>query len=711
MDELLFEACTVAERYKYDRVELEHVIFVLLSRPDLQETDGQTAAIHDEISMTLDSGFRFWRKRNGVQFPRLIISDQVMRALERSEAEHAPLLPYLLSEMGQEPSSVNSPDSFEGSLPDLDELLDEIEREKAAFGFDRMCDDVFSEQERSDATGQRAFSPDRKEGGADLKSEQRAFAETSAQPDTKTSPETPKTAEKSSLSSKERLEAKRAVERSIRDLTALYLSGELDPVIGRDREIDEVCRVLMRRRKSNVLLVGEPGVGKTALMEGVAAHVARSGDPALSSRPVLQASLGALVSGARYRGDFEIRMELLIEHAIGRNAILFFDEMQMLVGAGATAERGMDGANLLKPALARDGMSLVGATTHEEAASIRADPALMRRFEQIVVNEPDEDLMRSILPEASGPYLAHHGVKADGRVLDRLVDFADRYMPDRRFPDKAFDLLDASCVLARVSGQTSLKVEHIRNAVRQLGGTLPAPSSSGSDERRDVLDRMSHRLSKRVGGHPDAVREISKLVWAGDLNRPVIAQLAGPEGIGRRTLARELARLLAEPLCELDMAAGPEQVRQSIQSNVRPGTRSVFLLNVPHDQNLVCEGFLKEILSSGEMTSETGKRVSLNGVVILVRADSERSVIGFGKTEHDTLMDMTGIERIRLHPFEGDRLALAVRFELERLSRIWSDSGVSRPVPSLETILYEVQGPISRWSDIVRVCQEIVLRE
>lgn len=711
MDELLFEACTVAERYKYDRVELEHVIFVLLSRPDLQETDGQTAAIHDEISMTLDSGFRFWRKRNGVQFPRLIISDQVMRALERSEAEHAPLLPYLLSEMGQEASSVNSPDSFEGNLPDLDELLDEIEREKAAFGFDRMCDDVFSEQEGSDATGQRAFSPHHKEGGADLKSEQRVFAETSAQPDTKTSPEPPKAAEKSSLSSKERLEAKRAVERSIRDLTALYLSGELDPVIGRDREIDEVCRVLMRRRKSNVLLVGEPGVGKTALMEGVAAHVARSGDPALSRRPVLQASLGALVSGARYRGDFEIRMELLIEHAIGRNAILFFDEMQMLVGAGATAERGMDGANLLKPALARDGMSLVGATTHEEAASIRADPALMRRFEQIVVNEPDEDLMRSILPEASGPYLAHHGVKADGRVLDRLVDFADRYLPDRRFPDKAFDLLDASCVLARVSGQTSLKVEHIRNAVRQLGGTLPEPEGADQKSRKDLVLRMSRRLSQRVGGHPDAVLKVSELVWSRDLNRPAVAQLLGPEGIGRRTLAREVAGLLGERLFELDMGAGAEKVRQAMQTSLRPGARSVFLLNVPNDMCRVCADFVKEVLSSGAVTSETGKRVSLNGAVVLIRANSEKSSIGFGNTRSENLITTLSIESVDMGPFDGDRLRLAVSFELERLSRIWSDSGESRPIPSVKSVLGDVCGPISSWSEIVQVCREFSSRE
>lgn len=694
MDRLLYDACAVAEAHRYDRIEPEHLLFALLSRPDLRTEEELCGYDPFELALTLDAGFRYWRKRSDVKVPRLIISDRVMQVLELTEAGQARLLPSLLDEMRFSASVVKRPSRFREPLPDLDAILDEVEREQA--GFDRICDDVFRGRVTAKSTGPRSPAAQQPDPDAELLTEPRE--EKGARP----------SQDRSSLSGKERQEAKRAVERSIRDLTALHHAGELDPVIGREPEIDQVCRVLMRRRKSNVLLVGEPGVGKTALMEGVAARIATSTDPALSRRPVLQASLGALVAGARYRGDFEIRMELLVEHALARKAILFFDEMQMLIGAGATAERGMDGANLLKPVLARDGMSLVGATTHEEAQVIREDPALIRRFEPVTLSEPDPELMRTILAGAAGPYLAHHDVRAEARVLNRLIEFADRYLPDRRFPDKAFDLLDAACVETRVSGRRVLRVENLRAAVRQLGGTLPAPDAPADPRADRDAERMALRLADRVGGHPDAVREVASLVWAGDRSGPVLVQLAGPRGVGRRTLAREVSRLLGGPLRELDLDAGPDRLRGAILAGLRPGSRTAFLLNAREGLDSGSRDLLSALVSTGTVSSETGRRVSLDGTVFFIRQGAERRPVGFNPNTADALTKISNIKSVEMRSFAGEALRDAVRFELGRLSRLWSDSGVSRPVPDVETVLYGVDGPVSSWSEIVRICEAAI---
>lgn len=690
MDKLLFQACAFAETYKSDRVEAGHLVMALMTRDDPQAKRDLLGLPEDEVTGTLEAGFRFLRRRHGVEAPRLVVPYRVLHLLERSLGSDVFPLQELMLELGATPSPAD-PAPFE-PLPHLDDLLDAVEREQALNGFGRICNDVFARGGGPAAAGPGAKAPDKGAEDAELKADQKGGGGSGSAP------------EKASLSGKERAEAKRAVERSIRDLTALVRAGELDPVVGRDAEIDQVCRVLMRRRKSNVLLVGEPGVGKTALMEGVAARIAASADPVLRRRPVLQASLGALVAGARYRGDFEIRMELLVEHALERGAVLFFDEMQMLIGSGATAERGMDGANLLKPVLARDGMSLVGATTNEEAAVIRADPALMRRFEPVVVNEPDPELMREIVAGAAAPYLTHHGVRAEARVLDRLVEFADRYLPDRRFPDKAFDLLDAACVQARLAGHTLLRVEAIRAAVRQLGGALPGGTGPDPEARRAAERRMIARLSERVGAQPEAVRRLAELLCAPDRSGPVIARLSGPDGVGRRTLARELARTLGGALVELDAGLGSERVRSGVLAAARPGTRPVVLINDEDGADQGVTELIRGRASTGGLRSDQGRLADLSGAVILLRGANNRRPVGFQREETHHHVTSSNITSIHFYIFSGDRLKEAVQFELNRLSRLWSDSGISRPVPDVETVLNGTLKPELTWSEITRLC-------
>ena len=690
IDELLYEACQVAEIYKYDRVEAVHVVYALLrDEGRLNEID-LCGLEPDHLMSDLEQGFRFWRKRLGVEHPRLLISDAVMTVLEESQQDPLNLIRRLLASTST--ARPENPPHLSDPLPDLDELLDTVERERAQMGFEDICEDVFHPHYNPAENMEDPQPKERAVSDEDLRSQSQGDHKPNAVP------------EKSSLSAKERAEAMRAVERSIKDLTQQCLSGQLDPVIGRDLEIDKICQVLMRRRKSNVLLVGEPGVGKAALMEGVAARMAGSPDPALSSRPVLQASLGALVAGARYRGDFEVRMELLVDHATSRHAVLFFDEMQMLVGSGATAERGMDGANLLKPVLARDGMSLVGATTNEEAEVIRKDPALMRRFEPVMVDEPDPELMREIIAGGAHPYLTHHAIKADSRILDRMIDFADRYIPDRRFPDKAFDLLDASCVQARISGRDRINVENIRTAVRQLGGTLPSDQTGLTSERIRVERRILNHLSGRIGGHPDAIRHVARTVAHRIGSEPVVLQLDGPAGVGRRTVSRELSRAISGHFIEIDASSGPQAIRAALISGARPGVSTVILLNMDIPSDPAINDLMKDIRSTRSVRSDLGATADMRSTIIMLRNMTAGKQIGFSTGTQNPPLFVQGAEILEMPGFTGERLLDAVRFELARLSRVCSDAGQSRPVPDPDDLIPQVGGQVGTWSELVDLC-------
>src|SRR2546429_6374340 len=241
-----------------------------------------------------------------------------------------------------------------------------------------------------------------------------------------------------------------------RDLTQLAREGKLDPVIGREQEIERVIQILARRTKNNPVLIGEPGVGKTAIVEGLAQKIVNHDVPdVLVNKRLLQLDLGALVAGTKYRGQFEERLKAVMkEIRQSENVVLFLDELHTLIGAGA-AEGAIDASNMLKPALARGELQCIGATTLDEYRKyIEKDGALERRFQPIMVDQPSVEDTIQILMGLRDKYEAHHGVKITDEAVVQAVKLADRYMNDRFFPDKAIDVIDEACARARLSVST-----------------------------------------------------------------------------------------------------------------------------------------------------------------------------------------------------------------------------------------------------------------
>jgi ATP-dependent Clp protease ATP-binding subunit ClpC len=410
------------------------------------------------------------------------------------------------------------------------------------------------------------------------------------------------------------------------DLTDLARAGKLDPVIGRGDEIEQTIEVLARRTKNNPVLIGEAGVGKTAIVDGIAERIVDGDVPdILIGRRVVQLDLSGMVAGTRYRGDFEERITKVIaeirEH--GDELIIFIDEMHTVVGAGAGSEGGIDAGNMLKPALARGELHVIGATTQEEYRRyVEKDPALERRFQPVFVPEPTVDDTIEILRGLRDRYEAHHQVRFTDDALVAAAELADRYIPDRFLPDKAIDLVDQAGARVRLRSHTPTtdvrQLEHrleqlwrdkqqavteehyerasqLRDQILELRSRIDAAKSGGTgavpevgpeeiaeiisrstgvplsqltEQERDRLVRLEEELHRRVVGQDEAVAAVAEAIrrsraGLGDPNRPVGSFLfLGPTGVGKTELARALAEALfghSDRLIRLDMSEYSER--------------------------------------------------------------------------------------------------------------------------------------------------------
>jgi ATP-dependent Clp protease ATP-binding subunit ClpC len=335
-----------------------------------------------------------------------------------------------------------------------------------------------------------------------------------------------------------------------RDITRLARQGKLPIVIGREEEQQQITEILLRHGKNNVLLLGDPGVGKTSVIEQLAQNIVNGTVPEKLKRiRLVEISTNNLVSGTVYRGQFEERLsQILAEITEAKNIIIVIDEFHTLVGSGTTVGSSLDAANILKPALARGELTCIGITTYDDYSKhIKKDAALSRRFENVSVLEPSEEETRLILDGIVQQYEDHHSVKVETVALDMIVQLAARYLLSRRFPDKAIDILSRACSRAEIQNFSSVDSSIITSIVSELAGTPVMGQLESSMQQ--VLSNLQETLQQVVIGQEKAVNTVSQairlsLTGLRDSDRPKgVFMFVGPSGVGKTELAKSLAQI------------------------------------------------------------------------------------------------------------------------------------------------------------------------
>jgi len=481
------------------------------------------------------------------------------------------------------------------------------------------------------------------------------------------------------------------------DLNAAAKEGRTDPLIGRETEVAEIVQIIARRTKNNVVLVGEPGVGKTAIAEGLALKIVRGEVPAtLAKSTVYSLDVGALVAGTRFRGDFEERMKLLLK-ALGmiEGAILFIDEIHTIMDAGAGSKGSLDVANLLKPALAKGTLRCIGSTTFEEYRKhFEKDRALIRRFKKVMVDEPSIADAKLILRGLKGAYETYHGVTYTDAAIDAAVELTAKYIHGALLPDKAIDVMDNAGARQRVAPEDQrLTVIDVAQIEAEVSRVAKIPLTEVSADESERLARLEDDLRAAVFGQDKAITTLVDAVFvtrAGlrEPNKPAGSYLfAGPTGVGKTEVARRLAKTLGVPLVKFDMSEYMEKHSVSKLIGAPPGYVGYGeggsgngLLTNAIDQSPSCVLLLDEIekahediynillqvMDDGRLTNSDGKTVSFRNVILIMTSNAgasaaEKNPIGFGRSEVPQ-MDDKAIKRTFTPEFRN-RLDAVVTFD------------------------------------------------
>ena len=455
------------------------------------------------------------------------------------------------------------------------------------------------------------------------------------------------------------------------NLNVKAAEGRIDPLIGRDREVDRTIQVLCRRTKNNPLYVGDPGVGKTAIAEGLALRISTGEVPDVLKEAVIYAlDMGQLLAGTRYRGDFEERLKAVMKKVEGDpNAILFIDEIHTIIGAGATSGGAMDASNLLKPALQSGDLRCIGSTTYKEFRSyFEKDRALARRFQKIDVAEPSLPDTIKILQGLKSRYESHHGVRFTHAALKTAAELAGRYINDRKLPDKAIDVIDEAAAAQNLTPPSRRKHVIGQKEIEATVATMARiPSKNVSSDDKTALQTLETDLKRMVFGQDAALSALSsaiKLSRAGlrEPEKPIGSYLfSGPTGVGKTEAARQLSEILGVKLIRFDMSEYMERHTVSRLIGAPPGyvgfdqgglltdavdqtPHAVLLLDEIEKAHPDLFNILLQVMDHGRLTDSNGKSVDFRNVVLIMTTNAGASemtkqLIGFGrgqKTDADT---------------------------------------------------------------------------
>ncbi len=439
-----------------------------------------------------------------------------------------------------------------------------------------------------------------------------------------------------------------------RDLTELARNGKLDPVIGRDEEVERVVSILARKSKNNPVLVGEPGVGKTAIVEGLAQRIVAGNVPeSLRDKRVLALSIGPLVAGTKYRGEFEGRVKRILDEVrkASRDIVLFIDELHTLVGAGA-AEGSLDMSSMIKPELARGDLQCVGATTFDEYRKyIEADAALERRFQPVMVEEPTIEQTVAILRGLRAGYSKHHNVTIGDDALEAAASLSARYIADRFLPDKAIDLMDeaAATTALRNRGEVAMPVVDAQRVADVVTKWTGIPQATLTETQSNNLLALESSLAKRVIGQEQAISSVSEAIRrsrAGlhDPRKPLGSFLfMGPSGVGKTELAKTLAAQLfgtEDALVRIDLSEFTESHTVSRLLGAPPGYQGhdeagqltepvrrrpycVILFDELEKAHPDVAAVLLQILDDGRVTDAKGRTIDFRHALIIMTTNTE----------------------------------------------------------------------------------------
>ncbi|MCZ7559168.1 MAG: ATP-dependent Clp protease ATP-binding subunit ClpA [Burkholderiaceae bacterium] len=455
-----------------------------------------------------------------------------------------------------------------------------------------------------------------------------------------------------------------ALDQYTQNLNAAAREGRIDPLIGREHEVERVIQVLCRRRKNNPLLVGEAGVGKTAIAEGLAWRITQGDVPeVLADATVYSLDMGALLAGTKYRGDFEQRLKTVLKQLkAAQHAILFIDEIHTLIGAGSASGGTLDASNLLKPALSSGTLKCIGATTYNEYRGIfEKDHALSRRFQKIDVVEPTVEQTVQILRGLKSRFEEHHGIKYSASALSAAAELAAKYINDRHLPDKAIDVIDeagaAQRILPKSRQKKIISKGEIEDIVAKIARIPPASVSSDDRSRLQTLDRD---LKATVFGQDPAIEALAAAIkmsrsGLGKPEKPIGAFLfSGPTGVGKTEVARQLAFILGIELIRFDMSEYMERHAVSRLIGAPPGyvgfdqggLLTEAISKKPHAVLLFDEiekahpdifNILLQVMDHGTLTDNNGRKADFRNVIVIMTtnagaSDLQKRSIGFSET-------------------------------------------------------------------------------